>query len=632
MATNNPILDKATGANNTASLEDPASNSRVQDLEALMLQAAERSEVFAARAAEDVVAVSVETRNLESAIKSTASSQGTINLANDIAALKSQNLTAQALEDSGAVSSQVAFLKELVSDQERLAELKEQRSDIVSSSNSFLSSLVNEFRVVGVDAKIEAMQAEVVGDRSAIAAITAAGESIAATNTLTRRNLTDRTVEANQELLVSKANQDLATTKLANIRSNADVSARLLNADSAQISAMNKIIQLEESQEARKIRREGAEQRKAEFDQRILAFSEQRELRDIQIERNKLALELERETNPSKIKQMKAQANSLDRDISQAVQVDQDLTEKVNRGEAVAGLPTKTSTATIRWMMKQGGAIEERAKLLFSLGQPGNNNLGDDIAVAYNNSILLDPEGNLLPKTQGMKFLSDIKDLVEADYIDKGQRPKDPVTLHENFVRRGDLAIKGMASNVITGDKTSLLAPPPMATLVASVPSIAEDKFYKTMIEPKSMAEVLPSTILNLGVEGIRAKLVTAEEVIAGMEKIGDGVAAYNNFVKDGGITKLGIPSQQKYITRIDRPLLSLESIYESTFIPNKVLKNTFVTPFGIERDEAAIAASIKEDFSRDMETDIMNAASIKSTLTTLLSFSPKAALTEEVK
>ena len=233
--------------------------------------------------------------------------------------------------------------------------------------------------------------------------------------------------------------------------------------------------------------------------------------------------------------------------------------------------------------------------------------------------------------TDNIKFLDKVNGRVEAIYAGRASgKPKDPITLHEDFVEMATLDAADMAANIDTKDKTNIYSAPPMDTLVASIGSIPEDVFYKEILAPMGMSEVDPAKIFDAGVAGIRSGKVTAEQVIVGIEKIGDGIAAYNNVIKDGGFSKVGLPSQDTYNTTIPRPLSNIESILETASVSGKTVLGALavgISSSAIKTEKAAkLLSETAGAFSREIPVDIMNPSAVKSALTTLLSFTSKPA------
>ena len=556
MAETNPILNQAASTNAVATPVAPAPV--VSDKLAAVEQALATS---TSRIVEGINTLEQAGRDTKtqtnvavSAIESANSAKQIINTSAQNANLQAQNSTIDAFEAMGGQEAQIALAKELAVDQKRVGDLMDQKLDIVAREHTgiqIIDNIVNSFASSQLDQTINAAANKQAQTQKEIAGISASTESIARNNALTKRTLNEGTLKANYDAIAAEGNLQAAQQELQNISANSDNMVRLVGMDAKSVTNLmsvwrteNEAAQVELSQERMVLARE---QMAIDREKMVLEIPAAK----VALERSELALDQAKTLGPTQIAQAELNLAKTTKAQKDLVATQARLVESVQRGQKLTGLQVE-DTETILFSLSKGGESGEKYIRLQELGGVADLKLGSTPFEAVDNLRTVAPEGTSID-SKATDFLAGVADALAASGATvalAGESDKETkARLKSKFNQVAETTAAIHKSDITFGDSTNLYQAPPMGAL-DNFQSVQTSFFYQKIIKPMDMKEVHPQKILDAATTAILAKSVTVEEAATGIEAMFEAAASYNN-TQDGGPSRVGLPNQDSYNTKI---------------------------------------------------------------------------------
>jgi hypothetical protein len=638
----NPILDQARKDAVTTQVQTaiPASTETIEDLSPV----AGTSKLEAVQQAlqESTGRITTNIQQLEASVKQTqtatdvaataiadiAAANQIVQTTKDTVDLQAQNATIDSFEVSGGVEMQTALAATLKEDSERVATLLDEKQDIVDDEFTgiqVVDAVINEFRSIQTSLEIEAAQAQQQQTITSIRNSTTATESFARQNALTKRTLNSAVIEANYKGIEADSKLKGAKVELDNINSNATAMARLVSADSQNVSNLVSAFRLEGEAEARELAKE-----RQTFAREQMAFT--REQWAVQLPAAKVALDQAKfnlgksqTLGPTVIASAEQSLATAQKNFSDQVATGQQISEAVQQGQALVGLPIEPRE-TIEFGMSNPVTREKYTRLQ-ELGGVPDMRIGQTAFEAKSTLDLIAPQGGLA-ETPATKALDTITSLQIEVYNQSPEGiPKDDAIVEEDFNNTANTFMANAASKIVTGDTSNPYHAPPMGTLANAMKSIRDSKFYKTVLAPMEMKEINPEKIVEAAVAGVRAGTVSPDEASLGIETIFDSAAAYNNTLQ-GGYRRLGLPNQASYNVQFKRPPRTAAETLDLALIPfrSKVSATLLGTLIGVKGAKDIGTTALQILRSPHITVNLMDATQIKSTLVKFLSVAPDKA------
>ena len=226
----NPVLNAASVAQSVqfAPISTAANvvvaNPRVQAIEEALAISSERTVAQRAAAEGRIAKTSTATGAIVGAIDDITSAQQIVNSVESAANLQAQNATIAAFDASGGTDAQVLLMQTLREEGERTATLLDEKSDIVDDEFTgiqIIDGVINSFRSVQTDIKIQASQQEQAQTVRQIQNISAATESFSRTNALTKKSINEATIQAQYTQIAAEGTIKKNEAEIKGLNSNA---------------------------------------------------------------------------------------------------------------------------------------------------------------------------------------------------------------------------------------------------------------------------------------------------------------------------------------------------------------------------------------------------------------------------
>lgn len=618
MANGNPILSKVQPTTMAA----PSETDRVQAIEQALATSEQRLTQLQTSAQERVAKTDAATDVITSAISDLTTARQIEANAKGAADLQAQNATIATFEAAGGTDTQVLLMEALRQDGERVAALLDEKADIVDDEHtgiSFIDTIINGFRSVGVDEQLAVAEAQQAQTVSQIQNISAATESFARQNALTKKTLNEASIQANYNAIAAEGNIKLAEAELKNLHSNAAALAELATADSRIVANRLQLFRLENEVEQVELTRERhvlqREQMKVDREKLLL------ELPRAQVELERAKLALDEAKDPKRKAAMQAQFDSAVKTFEDAMAAERQMISAVQQGQSLVGLPIEDSE-TIAFKLKNP-ATRERYFGLQEVGGTSAKVIGLSPFEAKATLDELDPLGTA-EKSKGVALLDQVTKIQADAYkgLPKNQLPSTPEALAADYNKTAADVYAAWNLDIKTGDQSNPLHAPPMDTLVANA-AVQADPFYQTVLAPKAMKEVNPQVIMESAVDAIKAKTISPEAAAAGIDLLFTTAADYNNTLQ-GGFKRVGLPNQTQYNVSIRREPTAFEKLRIATGAPSAIFSATARAFLG-DKEKAAEGLAdklIKDSDFLFMSVDLMDSTKVKNTLVQMLSTS----------
>ena len=557
----NPILDSINKANagrvpatvpSTPELEEegvPGSAAMLAIQDAIGVQS-DRILQFIQQMQQDAVDISSTTGVITSAIDSAVDANQTINLVKDTAAMEAQNNTFKAYEAAGGIEAQIAYMKQLNIDNARLRDLQEEKLATMSEEYTgiqLIDTIINGFSSIQTDAEIEAAANLRQTTLSNVQAVTAGTESVAQAQEVTKRTYNSATIQANYERLAAESTLKSAEAHIANIGTNANAMARVLDADSKQIAALSTIYRMENEQEDRALKREQHAFERERMVEMRKQWADGKESREVALKAAKLNLSTAQATNPTAIPAAIARNEEAVRQRDQNLALEANIVKSVQVAEQLIGGTLSSPEVIINSLLGTGVTAATRAKYerLQELGSSTDPVIGLTPFDTAQNLALVDP-ANKARRTKAIKVVDRVMQLqAEAFAENPTTAPKTEEALKQDFNNRSADFMKDSADAIRTGDTSNPYHGAPFSTL-EQYAAVKNSALYQKVLKGTGITELNPILLVDRAAAGVKAKSVTLEQAAAGIAVIFETAKVRNN-TEDGGFRRAGLPNQETY-------------------------------------------------------------------------------------
>jgi len=579
MSLHNPILDKArekekaikpvtatptdTDIVSIAELETPAESSKLQAVQDALAASTTRIVSSIAQLEAGRQRTQVATQAITSAIDDITSARQVTARAISNADLQAQNATIEAFEVGGGTDMQVQLIAQLAEDNKRVDDILNERQALADEDRfgtgiGLLDTVINQFNINLTRQQLVAAEAQQEQTRRQIANLSAATESFARVNSLTKKTINEGTIEANYAAIEAEGAIKRSEAELKNINSNATALNNLMVADNRSFSNLLSIFRLEGEEQDRILKRE-----RATFAREQMKFN--REKFEVELPAAKVRLEtaelaLERSKKLSPVQQAQAEQNLLTTQtrFKDLVAIRDTAVENVQAGQSLAGIGIE-DRETILFGLDRTGAARAKYDRLLELGSSPDPVLGQNPFEAKVSLGLVAPSGNVTP-TRGINILDQINTLQAAKYKKaRVSPPRDIETLESDFNQTAKELTTVFQADIKTGDASNPYHAPPMSVLEGMI-SVKNSSLYQLVLKPMQMKETNPQTIMDAAVSAIVAKTITPEQGATGINVIFDAAALYNNTLQ-GGFRRVGLPNQTTYNVQLKRPATLIEQL-----------------------------------------------------------------------
>ena len=627
MATN-PILDRvqpdlATPAPVSAPVSapsvTPAPNPRLQAVEESIAASSERLTEITAATESRVAKTTSATGVITSAIQDMTASQQIINSTQNAADLQAQNATISAFEASGGTDTQVLLMKTLEEEGARVADLLDQKADIVDNETTgfdFLDAIINEFSAVSVDAQLEVARAEQVQTVTQIQNISAATESFARVNSLTKQTLNDASIQAEYENIAAQGRIKVAEADIKNLNSNAAAMDALANADARTVSNRLQLYRLENEEQSKELSKE---RQKLQREQITLARDKMLlELPQAKAQLEATQIRLAEAKDPKRKAALQLELDAKIKAAEDSLAVEAQMTTSVQQAQSIIGLPIEDK-ATIAVKLRSPVSRERYFKLQ-EVGMSEGASIGLNPFEAKATLDALDPEGTATSSV-GSRLLEQVSQIQVEQYrkLEKKDLPKTEEELASDFNKTSSQVFAAWNLDIRTGDSSNPLHAPPMDTLVANK-AVQADPFYQKILAAMGMKEVNPQSIMDAAINGVLSKTVSPEVAANGIDLLFTTAADYNNSMQ-GGFKRIGFPNQTQYNVKLARPATAFEKLTAA----DKSIPRTSLQSFVFEGKPSKDAGAnfIDNTESTFIQVDLMDSTKIRNTLVQILSSTP---------
>lgn len=604
----NPILEKAATIVPTAA---PASNTAKLDaVEEALAKSNERIATSIGNLEANVDKSQTATDVVKSAVSDISSANQITARAALIANLKAQNANTEVFEVSGGTDAQVVLMRNLKEDGDRVAELLDEKADIVDDVHTgidMIDNIINGFRSSQLNRELGvAVQIQNHSSKQ-IANINAATESFARVNAITKKTLNEGVIEAELKAIAAEGRIKGAEAELKNIHSNATAMNALLTADSRNVNTLLQVFRLENEEKDRAIQ---VERRK--FQQEQMDFAKKQWLiqgpaAEVALEQARLTLKNSQELSPTRIIAAERQLLAKEKAVTDQEELTASLVSRVQRGQSAAGIPVENKN-TILFGLNSSGDRGKRYDRLLTMGAGAKPILGLTAFDAKKSLDIIAPDGNVAA-TKGVKLLALIAQK-QAEKYDKSRAkiPRDEASQRVDFNVTAKEEIDKAKANIATGDNSNPYHSAPF-TVLEQFKAVASTALYQKVLKALELKETNPQTIMDASIAGILSGTVSPEEAAEGIEAIFDTAALVNN-TNEGGFRRVGLPNQTTYNTLLTRP----PSFIEELKIAGK--KALILPPLSIAVD---VAGSLLKPNTL-VPVDLMDVTEIKETIIKIMS------------
>ena len=560
----NPILNRAiAGANSAVTSAGPApaptnevlaatpAESKLAAVEAALGQQAQVVDTFVAGEGEAVLKAETLNDIMQSAMVDAAVATQTITAVEQNAAMKAQNNTVDAITALGGADAMVANMAQLDEEGQRLGDLLDRQTDIQNDEFTgigIIDAVINEFRGASVAAQIESVTAERDNTARQIQLETAAAESANRQNILSKQTITNGTIKANSELIAQTAIVDVTKAGLDGIRSNSDRMRSLVSANQQQLANTVQTYRLGNEEANMQLSRERMVIQREQLAAQREMIPIQKAAAETALATAKLSLAKSAQLAPAEVAAREATLAKSVRDMETIIAAEDSMADQAMVGIAGMGLPEE-SREQVTVKLNNPTTRAKYIKLQ-ELGSADKFQLADNAYDAQATRQALDPQG-LASDNRGYELLDDVQHKVEAEVATMlaagGKPPKTPEAQKDLFNQVAAATMKGHAASISEGNP---LHAAPFAALVDNYAEISRAPLYQKVLAAANPATTSAKQFRKLGTAAVRAKLITAEEYVSGMEIIFDSAVVYNN-ESEGGFTRVGLPNQVNYNVQV---------------------------------------------------------------------------------
>lgn len=480
------------------------------------------------------------------------------------AELQEQNANIALLEATGGVAAQAANMLEL---NEQNADVDRMQKDLVAhmtqdrGTGVLLDSLRNAFSG-GFRKQRDLDFARKLRDQTIgeINSETAATESFARVNSLTKKTLNEDAIEANLANIALENKVASNKQAIQNIHSNAQLLGNLTNMSQQQVANEMSRVKLANTAERMELARatHKIQLQRLEIEEKLLPI--RLDQAQVTLDQSSLNLDESKEISPSKRAAIVARNLKAASDIAELERLQGQRNEAVQVAESAAGATISTPEEINAAFAPGATPVQrERAQLLRAIGASALINPNTPIATtpagAANNLTLI-AAGGELKQTKYTRVLDQLKlkqQQINTEALSKGAGPKNKAEADAQFNATVKSEMDQLQANIATGTGNPYAAPPmeTMHDLMAGKGNILYDRVLKDV----GLKEVDGQHIMDLALAGVSAGTISIEEAAMGIDGFFTAAAVYNNTI-EGGFERLALPIQEEYNTIVEDPLL----------------------------------------------------------------------------
>ena len=498
--------------------------------------------------------------DLTAAKQITAQAEGAANL-------QAQNSILDVFEAGGGLEIQTQLAADLRADGKRVADLLDQKADIVDDEHTgigVLDAAINRIRAFQTNVELSVARRQQTQTQTQIANFAASTESFARVNALTKKTLNAGTIEAQYKTIEAEGRIAGAKAELVNFNSNATALTNLMAADARNVANLTSVFRLEGEQQQREIQVERVAFQREQMHFQKEQWKVQGPAAKVAFEQATLNLERSKNLTPVQIATAEQNLAAANKRFNDQIATEDTLVSTVQRAQALLeGEGNVEARETIIFGLTRGGVAGAKYDKLLDIGSAENMVLGANPFEAKLSLQTASPSGNFAANV-GTALLNHIT-LKQADkYKEAGAGvPRDEATLANDFNTTATEVMKDFANDIRTGDASNPYHAPPM-TVLSQSQAVQQSELYKNVLEAKQMKETNPQTILDAAIAAIRAGTISPESAAVGIANLFEVAGDYNNTL-NGGFDRVGLPNQTSYNTTIQAPASFLESLKIAT-------------------------------------------------------------------
>lgn len=646
----NPILDRAISGANAAVMSTGLApvptneevaltplDSQLAEVEAALSKQQQAVDTFVESESTAVLKAQTLTEIMEESMVEAAIAKQSITKVEQTAAMKAQNATIDAITAIGGSDAMVANMAQLDEEGTRLDDLLDKQTDIMNDKFTgigIIDSVINSFRNYSTQDQIASVTAERDNTAKQMQLETAATETANRQAILSKKSITTGTIKANSEFIAHSAIIDVTKAGLEGVRSNSERMRSLTNASQMQLANTIQVADQANTERSMQLSRERMVIARAELEQQAKMMPLQ--LRNLEIAVANAELNVAKNANSTPAQQAAAISTweKAVLDNNTIINANKRMAEDVAIGRAGMGLPPQTEEERIRGL---NNPVTIKASLDFAeMGNAqrstGKFQLADNPYDAQVRRNELDPQG-LAASNRGYELLDDVEHKVEAEIATivaaGGKAPKTPEAQRDLYNTVAAATMKGHAASISEGNPLHAV---PFGVLVENFAEITRTPLYQKVLGPTGANVNVTDAkqIRKLGINAVRAKLISAEEYVAGMETIFDSAVVYNN-ESEGGFSRVGLPNQTNY--KVQVPVAPSELDTFLNMAQSAVLAPmdavgilTSISNEGAVKAAGDVAAKSLMGLSKFKSVDFTDSAAIKMDLAKELSTMQKTA------
>jgi hypothetical protein len=486
--------------------------------------------------------------------KAASSAQKVIKATASIASLEAQNDIIDSDEAAGGSERRKRLMEKLRVDQDRtLAAVKDytDTADTKRTGIGILDGIINEFANIGNSFRVENAVLEQRATALAIKQSNAALTSVANSEALTRRAITDATIKAELAVIDAETTSKLSAQDIANAQTNADWVLRTQQADAASIANYRAIVEARSSEASREQRTADRKVALLETQIRISQAIEAKETKAVQLAIARNELELQTATNPGRIAALNTQNKDLVDRLTANEALKIQFSNSVNIAKAAFGLPPETADSVYYNMTQATPRIREIFAELYASGLKGAGNIVFETpasALAIKNALGADastPVNDLLVtiEARAAEKLATVENIKA-----KPGTPEYDALINKTTAEM----FAEYDANIKTGDATNPRQAPPMAVL-GDMKSVKSLPTYQNVWKETVGDVADPKIIMDLTVNAIAAGTISLEQGAKDIDALYTAAAAHNNTMGDS-FRRIGAPEQTSYIVQMQIP------------------------------------------------------------------------------
>jgi hypothetical protein len=575
-------MNTVSNANGNAGTKKPATPSADPALQAIedalasnnaRLQSTQQK--LEAGSAQVEKATSIISNSMEEITRSTQ----IVSAATQNAALTAQNNANAVLAASGGTEEQVAQMKRLKAEGDRVSSLLAQKADILDNEPTglfIIDQIVNAWNVTPVQRDLKVAGEQYNATIGQIQNATAAQEGFAKINELNKKTINDATIAANSRQIAAEGAFKVAQIEIQNVQTNADMTSRILTADSRITDNLLAKYNLQGQIEQRAIQQERLAFEREQMTQQRDMWEKEKPRRAAELELLQNNLAETKYLAPAKRVATEAEYATKVRAYNEGLALEEQQVTSVQKAQSLAGLPIEPAE-TIKYKFANTGTREQYIKLQ-ELGGTSNLQLGGDPYEAAATLRTVDPSG-MAVSTKGTDLLNSIaREQIAAYTALEANAPKDAATFKTDFNTAAKAKMMAAKNNIVAGDTTNPYQAPPFSVLEGFA-EVQNTALWQNVLAPLNMTTVDPQRILESASAGVAAKLVTPEQAATGIVTLFKSAALYNNTI-EGGFERIGMAefNQTSYNTVIKYRPTFYETLKSTSLIgiANPLLKATW--------------------------------------------------------